>query len=477
MPVIAGLPGGAWEGFGINWNAVPYNRSGSTSARKLQNLGSPALWHILPWQSDVRQLQVDEQRILALRPAYVRMSWSIDWFDPSYTPGDYQWNTTAMQDRYRVLTFLQNHGIPVITGMWVPPQDTVRYGSQAWVLMETALVSHLAKARHFSNIRYWISGNEPNGHVCTDSDCTVSLPMWESATNRLHTAFRQAHLLPGVQLIGPTASGRFPWNRWSASRHSTSNWPRDLASSPTMNNLGAVDWHEYIQTRKPDHPPTGISAYRSILNTSAQKATANIVDSIHSGTYGAGKRTILSEFGFQGISSSRSNGVPTYGFSLGMLNFGIDVAKSGVNAASVWELDPDVVGLRIAADGLWPSSSPYLPYFLYSATSMLMHAAPAGAVIEPVTVGAPAKLNVLAARVGKGNNQGWAVLMVNNTSQTQWAQVQGLTGASNLAQYDFSQTHQSVPFTGQTNPDFVIVASGGRTTAEIGPHSAALLTG
>lgn len=476
-PPVAALAAGAWEGFGINWNGIPYNNSNGTPGRRLNRLGNPALWRVLPWSRDARQLRVDEQRLLALRPAWVRMSWSINWFDRSYRPGLYQWDSTAMKDRYEDLAFLQAHDISVVAGLWAPPGGTIPYGSPAWVQVQSDLVAHLVNTLHYTDLKYWINVNEPNGSTCSQTDCTISFRDWASATSDLYTSFRQFGLLSHVQLIGPTVSPAYPWTSWPSPRHSAPDWPASLAGDPLLGHLGAVDWHEYVLDGEPSDPPTGPAALRAVQELQIQKATAGVVRTIHGGPSGARTRTILSEYGFQNVSSSTNQGTPTYSFALAMLNFGMDVANGGVNAAAVWELDPDIVHFGIAGDGLWRSSPPYHPYFVYDSTALLFRALPPGSTVESVSVRGGEGLNVLAAKTPSLTGPAWSVLVVNNGANTRWVELRGLTGTGDLAQYDFAKDHRRLLAAGSGSPDDLVPRRGGRGTAEVAPHSAVLLRG
>lgn len=476
-PPTAGLSGGRWEGFGINWNGVPYVSANGPVTSGRRGLGNPARWRVLPWHRDARQLQIDQERLVALHPAYVRMSWSINWFDPTYQVGAYRWNTTVMRDRYQDLSFLLAHNIPVITGMWAPPEGTVTYGSPQWVQMETALVSHLVKNWHFTNIKYWIGVNEPNGHICLHSHCEINFASWSAATTRLHQAFSDAGLLRQVQLMGPTVSSRFPWTPWKARRGTVHNWAKVLSRDPVLEKLGAVDWHQYLWTNKRGLPPKGTDALPILLNHHVRDSTASIVNDLHSGPYGEGKKTFITEYGFGNIARGNQQGGPSPFFSLAMLNYGIDLARSGVTGASMWELDPDIPGLRIAGDGLWQSRPPFTPYLLYQATSMLFHAVPAGSVVEPVDVAPHAGINVVAAKVPQGNSPRWSVLIVNNTATTRWVITRGLKGAGSLSQYDLSAAHHNRPITAQLAPDFIVPSHHGSATTEVAPHSATLMVG
>ena len=475
LPAATGLPGGAWQGFGINWNGVPYDASNGTPSSKLRRLGNPALWHVLRWRDDPQQLQVDEQRLTALHPAFVRMSWSFNWFAPTYRPGDYQWNSPAMQDRYRDLEFLQAQGIPVVTGMFRPLPGTVAYGSTKWLTLEADLVSHLVKTLGFTNIKLWIGENEPNTTGCAKNACEISYDTWLRATNDLRSTFEKDGLLEYVLLAGPTVSSPFPWTSWTSNRDGVRNWASALANDPGAHALGTVDWHQYLLPLGPDNKLTGDAALETVLRTPVEQATARIVKDIHAGPYGAGMATLVSEFGFQGIDGSRRDGVPTYTFSLAMLNYGMDIARAGVGGAAVWQLDTDLLGLAIAGSGLWSPRPPYRPYYLYGAMTMLFHALPTGSVIEPVSESGTSGLNVLAARTPTGG-AGWSVLIINNTSTTHWIQLGGLTGARQLSQYDFSGSHQSVPSAG-SSADFSLTARRGSVTTEVAPESATLLAG
>lgn len=476
LPAATGLPGGSWEGFGINWNGVPYDASNGTPSSQLHRLGNPALWHVLRWRDDPQQLQVDEQRLVTLHPAFVRMSWSFNWFAPTYQAGDYQWNSAAMQDRYRDLAFLQAQGIPVVAGMFRPLRNTVAYGSAEWATLEADLVSHLVKTMGFTNIKLWIGENEPNITGCGRNSCETDYASWLRATESLHATFERAGLLSYVQLAGPTVSASFPWTSWTSASGTVRNWAAALSSNPGARSLGVVDWHEYLLPLGPDHTLTGDAALQTVLRTPVEQATARIVRDIHAGPYGAGLPTLVSEFGFQGIDGSRHDGVPTYTFSLAMLNYGMDIARAGVGGAAVWQLDTDLVGLAIAGDGLWSPKAPYRPYYLFGAMTMLYHALPAGSVIEPVSESGASGLNVLAAHTPLAGGAGWSVLILNNTSTTHWIRLGGLTGAKQLSQYDFSATHQSIPSAGGY-ADFSLTARQGGVTTEVAPESATLLAG
>lgn len=470
-PVRAGLVGGDWEGFGVNWNAVPNGPGPGTGVVR----GNPARWHVLSWGRDGTQLVADEQRLLALRPAYVRMSWSINWFSPTYRVGDYRWHATVMQDRYLVLSFLQEHDIPVITGMWLPPRHTIQYGSQRWTALSTALVAHLVDKLHFTNIKYWINGNEPSSYGCPATNCGISFNAWESAIGRLHSSMARAGLLAQVQLMGPTMSGAYPWDVWDGAGKQVDNWPATLARSPSIRDLGAVDWHQYLVVNG-NEAPTGAKALRAIKQVHAERATQRIVNAVHQQPHAAGVKTFVSEFGFQGIDRSKDNGVPSYPFALAMLKYGMDVARSGVNGASIWELDPDVPDDRIAGDGLVRSSGRYPAYVWYQAMQMLFKAVPPGSVIEPLEQ-PPGHhdLDLTVAKVPQGHGTGWSVLALNTSSNDRWISFRGLTGVTSLSQYDLTQGHQQPPSATQLVPDYAVPVRDGVVTTDVPAGGTVLL--
>lgn len=473
-PPAGTLPSSGWEGFGINWTGVPYARSNGGIVNGSRGLGNPYLWDVLPWHADQGQLAIDEQRLLQLHPAYVRMGWAVDWFDPTYRPRQYRWNTVAMQDLVTDLTFLQRHDIPVVSSVWDPPLS-VPYGSPAWTQMEADLVAHLVNTLGFTNIKYFIGINEPNSRPCAHpARCDINFFDWQSATASLYRAFKGRGLLSKVQIIGPTVSSLPPWSGWPSALHSVANWPKALADSPTIDELGAVDWHQYIWTNSQGLPPRGASALAAIQRLPVTRMTERIVHTIHARSH-PNKKTFISEFGFGSIEKSLNGGVPSFEYALAILNFGIDLARSGVSSAAVWELDPDIVHFRIASDGLWRSDPPYTAFPLYQAVTMLARAAPPGSVLEPAQASS-GRINVLAARTPGPKGGGWSVLVVNNSAIDRWVQLGGLASTSTFAQFDLSRAFHAASWATPLQPDFYVPSREGKATTQIGPHSAVLLT-
>jgi hypothetical protein len=401
------------------------------------------------------------------------MSWAADWFDPTRQVGRYSWSSTAMEDTYTDLQFLERNHIPVVASMWAPPISYMPYGSPSWTALQVALIGHLVRDAGFTNITSFLPINEPTQQRCRLGNCPIPMATWRRATDALRQGLTLAGLGDSVSLVGPSVSTEPPWNSWPARRGAVSHWPSRLARSPVIHALGAVDWHEYIWVDKAGDPPSGAQALGAIQRVPVRAYTARIVNTVRSHPDTTHQSTMVSEFGFAGISRSTDDGVPTFDYALALLTFGVELARSGVNAAAVWELDPDVVHFPIASDGLWRSAAPYSAYPLYKAVALLGRAAPPGAVVEPVTTSAR-DVEALATYTPTGNQRGWSVLVVNDGTTAAALKVLGLPQGSTLRRLSFST--RSVPWSSPLRLSSPPGRVHGPATGEVPGHSALLLS-
>ncbi len=454
-----------WLGFGINWDGVPYKKVNGTVVAGIHGLGDPFRWDALSWSQDLRQLQVDESRLLELHPAFVRMMWAADWFDPSAKVGAYDFATTAMRDTYADLAFLYRHHIPVLASMFAPPRWYMPYGSPKWTAVQTALATQLVQRWHFSNVRAFMPINEPTQEQCGDRTCPIRFATWRAATAQLKAAFA-ARGLGDLGLLGPSVSSPPPWSTWG---RSVANWPRRLAASGAVADLEAVDWHEYIWTNPRGKNLSGQAALHAVQRTPVVAYTARIVAGVRSRPSTARAPTLVSEFGFAGISSSRRQGVPTFDYALALLTFGMALARSGVGGAAVWELDPDIPRFAVASDGLWRSGPPYTPYPVEQSVDLLMRAAPPGAIVQPVRAPSGGGLHLLATSTP---GSGWALLVVNDAATPTTVHLEGLPHSGSFHEIAFTKGAGSFA----TTPRPVPVDPSDAAAPRLGPRSALLLT-
>ncbi len=238
--------------------------------------------------------------------------------------------------------------------------------------------------------------------------------------------------------------------------------------------LGEVDWHEYLWASLRGRPPSGGEALRTVLTVPVAHLTAAIVRSLHAGRLGAHVKTLVSEFGFANTTSSTRDGVPSYRYAMALLDFGISLAQSGVGSAAVWELDPDVVRLDVASDGLWRSSPPFTAYPVLRAVGLLTRAAPPGSTVEPVAMSAGSKVRVLATRSGPRGHESWSILLANNTTAATTVRLEGLGAGGPLDRSSLTRRPQT--FGTPITPEGIVEVAGGQAEVSLGPLEALVLT-
>lgn len=287
-----------WLGFGYNQDPLD---------RDTQGLDRDT-WEAAHWQ-------ITEARVRALSPAFVRVNFNREWFNPSGQIGSYDWNSPSMKSAYMVFDLYKSLHIPVMTGLWHSnlgqKDDPAFYASDDFATLQTDLMQHLNQ-KGYTNISWFSPTNEPLGAA------GITFDIWSSMIRKVSPRFVSAGFT--AILSGPDSWA--PWTAWTAQWNSA--------------QVSAYDHHYYLNQ--------GQSELAS--GTFEQNMMRALVD-VH--VHDATKPTFLSELGAAGASDGaidywyqKSNPeitLDSYDYGLAIFDMGIQAARAGESGALAWCLD------------------------------------------------------------------------------------------------------------------------------------------
>ncbi|MDI6105601.1 hypothetical protein QLQ12_44180 [Actinoplanes sp. NEAU-A12] len=167
------------------------------------------------------------ERVNYMRPGRVRIMLNREWFNPLGTVGEYDWDSNAMKNLYRVLEHYRTEKIPVELGMWgvMPSTDTDPYTHRNTAAVQADLVTELRR-RGYTNLIRYNGVNEPNVRQTGVKDYRYA--DWVTATKKLRNAFEERDL--PTNLIGGPDTGEAPISAYDG----------DLGLEAVPGNAGAA---------------------------------------------------------------------------------------------------------------------------------------------------------------------------------------------------------------------------------------------
>ncbi|MFB2596697.1 hypothetical protein ACEXQE_02795 [Herbiconiux sp. P17] len=350
-----------WLGFGLNYEPQPGGGS---------NPGS---------YTDA-QAALDAQRMDAIDPQIVRVTWLTTGFDPTNTVGSYDWTTPWAVNSFKGLDYLKSREIPVMTGWWSTPWDATG-ADHATVVAD--FLDYLINVKGYTNIKYWNGINEANHRDPT------TYARWKTEVSNI-TAALAARDLP-VTVIGPGTQDTGPTTDWLTA-----------ASSEMSGDLAGYANHLY---------PTGAT---SISGGTVAPALLSLISTIDAND--PSKKPFFVEelgnkYGYDSATDAQPN-VVNYGYGLDMADLAMQTARAGASSPMAWRLDdlgsPKVWGMYNGA-----GTDTALRPWAYSWT-LLSSTMPAGAqLFKPLQ---PSSMRVLAAKMADGTSADWSIALVNRTS-------------------------------------------------------------
>ena len=372
--------GTPWLGFGYNQYPLDRNTAGDLDT-----------WDRSDWS-------LTRERTNFIRPSVVRIVAYRDWFNPSGTVGDYDWDSAKMKSFYKVLNYYRSKGIPVMTGLWHSnlngTDDPAFYVSAddpaSFQQLQKDFFGHLVRTKGYSNLRFYTPTNEPEGEG-------ISFSQWSTAIQNTFFGFQDSRL-PTSVLTGADSWGS--WTPWAAQWNSS--------------DLSNYDYHYYLN-----------SGSQEVTGGSLQTNLSNILTSIK-GHDASPKPILISECGFTSSSDGavdywyKLNPVPALNpttplYGLYALDYGIQAANSGASSAMAWSLD----GFDYGKDsGMWQitgidGGTALRPW--YYTWSLLCRYFRDGGTVFPVASSQSGLHGVGVEQKAYGNKANWSIAMVNQT--------------------------------------------------------------
>ena len=382
-----------WEGFGYNQWGHARESDGNT---------------FKPWADDL--WETTAQRILAIRPSVVRLPLLREWFntddnDQPLPIGTYNWDSKYMLAFYKIMDLYKEHDIKVMSGLWgvnlrsVPIEDpNAFYQSDEAIQLHIDLLDHLINVKGYvSIITTYAPTNEPLG-------CNTSFEAWSNMCKKLYAALQQKGLPTNI------ISGADSWGDWI--------W---LPAQYNKGELSAYDFHHYL-----NHTPE--DTHRQLYGKEIEEMFSSYADSVYK--YDPILKAIyVSEMAPIGVpyidwpvaDAPAHCRIDTYEYALGFIDYGIQLARSGIASGLAWALD----GLEWGKNaGMWNNSGAHggmtLRPWYYTWQLMCRYFPRNAKILKMSELEDSNDLRIVGARIGN-NDYSFAIVnrQIGNRSQTQ----------------------------------------------------------
>lgn len=314
-----------WEGFGYNQWGYARESDGNT---------------FKPWDDEL--WTITEQRILAIRPSTVRLPLLREWFntddnDQPLPIGTYNWDSKYMQAFYKTMDLYKEHDIKVMSGLWGVNLRSVEiedynnfYQSDEAIKLHADLLEHLIKVKGYGSIiTTYAPTNEPLGS-------NISFESWSNMCKKLYTELGKRGLPQNI------LSGADSWGGWI--------WD---PAQYNKEQLSAYDFHHYLNQTPKD-------ANDQLFNRLIEKNFSEYLSNI-SKFDNSNKPVYVSELAPMGTAyiDKPVDDAPihcqinSYECALGFMDYGIQLARSGMASGLAWGLDGFEWGKNA---GMWNNS-------------------------------------------------------------------------------------------------------------------------
>lgn len=417
-----------WLGFGYNQWA--YSRQSNGDSYQ-------------PWGE--QEWQITKDRILAIKPALVRLPLLLEWFtktdDGVALPnGVYNKDGKYMQAFFKSMDLYKEHDIPVLTGFWnwVYNKDKhdfyVGTGEGSFAQIQADLIDYLINDKGYTNIKYYTPENEPLGYMSNYS-------LWNQMIKSLHKVMKEKNL-PDI-LIGADSWGDWKW----------------YPAKENKNELIGYDYHNYLNSSSDD-------VYNQMYSRSLETFLSNSIGSIRNHD-SANKPIMVTEMApisVQFVDWPIADAPPycrleTYEYGLGYWDYGIQLMRSGISSGLSWGLD----GFQMNKNaGMWNNSGNYGGWYLrpwYYTWQLMCRYFPAHAKVLKMSEPNGGKdVRIAAAKI---NTDDYTFVAINRRtsvdSKTQTITFKATSSQKTFYVYHYDRTNKgdgvslSLPYTKVTN--------------------------
>jgi hypothetical protein len=324
-----------------------------------------------------------KKRLEWMRPSIVRVMMLTKW---CYNNGTYTWDSPEMIQLYRILDVCKENGISVILTDWGcgtpghPERDWLKVpgiddaSDINYALAIGTYLDYFVNTKDYSNIRYFIMGNEPNLEI-------IDWTLWKTGFLNVHTELHNRGLDTQILLTGCDESGGNSWH---------------LQAVDELNTiLDAYDYHGY-----PEDEVVKAGELETLILDKNQYILNN-------DPLGSEKPVIIGEAGVTPLSD-----MDNFDYGVKMADYAIQAMNAGTSAISAWMLDDNSYpGFN---NGLWKDKSNNfeLRNWFY-VWSLLCRLFPDGAYVYKLSQPDP----LVRLSVAKLNDDGWSVCVVNRSDK------------------------------------------------------------
>lgn len=401
-----------WEGFGYNQWGYPRESDGITFKS-----WDDALWNIT------------SERILAVRPSLVRLPLMREWFHRDDTGkdlpvGTYNWNSKYMQAYFKIMDLYKENDIKVMSGLWHAIMDgyieNEFYESDDFAKIQGDLIEFLFKTKGYDKIiTSYAPTNEPLG-------CGITYTRWSNMCKKLYAEL-QKRGLPTNLISGADSWGDWIWK------------PAEI----NKNELGAYDFHCYLNDTPDD-------TYDQLYNRKIEPNFENNIANIQK--YDKSNKPVhVSEIAPIGVSfidwpvstAPAHCRIDTYEYAVGFMDYGIQLARSGMSSGLAWGLDGFDQNKNA---GMWNNAGTYGGMTLrpwYYTWQLMCRYFPAGAkILKMSELDERKDLRILGARIG-ADDYSFAIVnrRMDKDSKTQNVTIKVPGGAKKLYVYYFNKNN------------------------------------
>ncbi len=297
-----------WEGFGYNQWGFARQNDGVT---------------FRPWDDEL--WATTQERILAIRPSLVRLPLMRSWFNADdagneLPVGTYNWDSKFMQAFYKIMDLYKEHDIKVMSGLWHAAftgfMEDEFYASDDFARLQGDLIEYLIKVKGYGNIiTCYAPTNEPLG-------CMSSYDLWKRMCVKLYAELGKRGLPQNI-ILGADSWGDWIWKPAQENR----------------NELSGYDFHNYLNDTPDD-------TYNALYNRTIEPTFENNIKNIRKYDV-ANKPVHVSEIAPIGVpfidwpvaTAPAHCRIDTYEYAVGFMDYGIQLARSGMSSGLAWGLD------------------------------------------------------------------------------------------------------------------------------------------
>lgn len=273
------------------------------------------------------------ERLDFMRVRLVRLLMNPNYYCTSFPPGGrpvYNFDNEKTRLVFKILDYCQKMDVAVILGEWGNPSgpvtitdpskhnlgfDGIHEEDPRWPHMVCDFLDYLINVRHYTCIKYYNLGNEPN----TKNSLVKSFRTWRQSIFNLDAELNKRGFRNKIQIVGPDATGY------------GSDWVDSIALDPKFAHImDLYEIHFYADAKDIES-----GKFENMLGTIKDRIAKEDANGAH-------KKFFIGEAGMatgHAPKNDQQQLIGTFQYGVWMADYAAEAMDAGLGGLSAWDLD------------------------------------------------------------------------------------------------------------------------------------------